>query len=169
LGAAGVTVAETDRGGDITFHGPGQLVVYPILDLNLLNLRLNGYLRFLEQVLIDTLAHFAIEGHRDPTATGVWTVMPPASSHDPHAPTLAPQSSKIAAIGVRVSRWVTMHGLALNVMTNLDHFNLIVPCGLAGRSVTSMKQVLGDCCPTMAAVKQTLAATLGQAIERIRP
>ena len=159
LRTAGVTVAPTDRGGDITCHGPGQLVAYPILDLNVLNLRLNGYLRFLEQVIIDTLAPFGIDGHRDPAATGVWV-------HSPHASTPKPQASKIAAIGVRVTRWVTMHGLALNVTTNLDHFDLIVPCGLTGRSVTSMQQVLGNRCPGMDAVKQAFSNAFGNAIER---
>lgn len=146
LAAAGVEVAETDRGGDITYHGPGQLVVYPILDLNMLGLRLHSYMRMLEQVVIDTLSHFGIEGHRDADATGVWVN--------------AGASSKICAMGVRVSRWVSMHGLALNVTTNLDHFNLIVPCGLAGRAVTSMRHVLGESCPTMLHVKSQLVTTL---------
>jgi lipoyl(octanoyl) transferase len=163
LRAAGVTVAQTDRGGDITYHGPGQIVVYPILDLNILNLRLNGYLRFLEQVVIDTLSHFGIEGYRDPAATGVWVrdtfTHEGAQADDAHPLQrvgVNHQHSKIAAIGVRVSRWVTMHGLALNVSTNLDHFNLIVPCGLAGRTVTSVQRLLGSKCPSMAAVKSRL-------------
>ena len=125
LAAAGVSVAETDRGGDITYHGPGQLVVYPILDLNVLGVRLHGYMRFLEQIVIDTLATFGVTGHRDDDATGVWVGDPP---HD----------RKICAMGVRVSRWVSMHGLALNVAPNLAHFQLIVPCGLVGRGVTSL-------------------------------
>lgn len=141
LARAGVEVCETDRGGDITYHGPGQLVVYPILDLNTLTLRLHGYMRLLEQVIIDTLARFGIEGHRDQTATGVWV-----------------GGSKICAMGVRVSRWVTMHGLALNVTTNLDHFNLIVPCGLVGRGVTSMARELGEACPSMDHVKEVVVA-----------
>ncbi len=139
LAAAGVEVAETDRGGDITYHGPGQLVVYPILDLNALGLRLHGYMRFLEKIVIDTLAHWAIHGNRVEAATGVWV-----------------NGSKICAMGVRLSRWVSMHGLALNVTTNLQHFDLIVPCGLAGRTVTSMRRELGSCCPAMADVREVV-------------
>ncbi|MCL4210061.1 MAG: lipoyl(octanoyl) transferase LipB [Phycisphaerales bacterium] len=146
---AGVEVCETDRGGDITYHGPGQLVVYPILDLNTLGLRLHGYMRLLEQVVIDTLARFGIEGHRDDTATGVWVA---TAEHR------AARNAKICAMGVRVSRWVTMHGLALNVTTNLDHFNLIIPCGLVGRGVTSMARELGEQCPSMDEVKEALAS-----------
>jgi lipoyl(octanoyl) transferase len=145
LHAAGVEVAETDRGGDITYHGPGQLVVYPILDLNRLGLRLASYMRFLEQNVIDALARFGIEGVRDqstPPATGVWLQKHP--------------SAKICALGVRVSKWVSMHGLALNVTTNLEHFNLIVPCGLVGRSVTSMQRELGEQCPRMDEVKRAM-------------
>jgi lipoyl(octanoyl) transferase len=132
----GVGVARTDRGGDITYHGPGQLVAYPILDLNVLNLGLHEYMRLLEESVIRTCAHFGVATMRDPTATGVWTVrdgMPLA---------------KIAAMGVRVRRWVSMHGLALNVATNLEHFNLIVPCGLVGRPVTSLQRELGGGAPT---------------------
>ncbi len=148
LAAAGVEVAETDRGGDITYHGPGQLVAYPILDLNALGLRLHGYMRFLEQVVIDTLSGFGIEGRRDPLATGVWI------AQDPQAP--AGGLRKICALGVRVTRWVSLHGLALNVTTNLRHFDLIVPCGLAGRTVTSMERELGAACPAMDDVKLAL-------------
>ena len=158
LRAAGVDVAETDRGGDVTYHGPGQLVAYPILDLNALGLRLHGYMRLLEQIVIDTLAEFGIEGARDPAATGVWV-------EDRHeaGPLASPppgrerKLKKICAMGVRVSRWVSMHGLALNVTTNLEHFDLIVPCGLASRSVTSMQRQLSDRCPSMDEVKTTLA------------
>jgi len=152
LAEAGVEVAETDRGGDITYHGPGQLVVYPILDLNVLGLRLHGYMRLLEQIVIDTLAAFGIRGRRDGSATGVWV--------DPGGEDQAPPA-KICAMGVRVTRWVSMHGLALNVATNLDHFNLIVPCGLVGRSVTSMQRELAENCPTMDEVK-------GEMMERFR-
>jgi lipoyl(octanoyl) transferase len=144
-----VAVAETDRGGDITYHGPGQLVAYPILDLNLLNLGLHDYMRLLEQSVIDTCAGFGIATHRDAKATGVWVDSPV------HA---AP--AKIAAMGVRVRRWATLHGLALNITTNLDHFNLIVPCGLAGRPVTSLQQQLGDACPSFSEVKSSLTAHL---------
>jgi lipoyl(octanoyl) transferase len=168
LKAAGVEVAETDRGGDITYHGPGQLVAYPILDLNVLNLRMVSYLRLLEQVVIDTLDEFGIKGHRDPFATGVWV-----TPHDAHglesigvADRKQLSAAKICALGVRVSRWVTMHGLALNVTTNLDHFNLIVPCGLAGRSVTSMQRELGANCPGMENVKRAVITQFGKVIAR---
>lgn len=167
LFAGGVEVAETDRGGDITYHGPGQLVVYPILDLNRLGLRLISYLRFLEQIVIDVLAKFEISGVRDACATGVWAPQRagPYSART-NIGNCATSSAKIAAIGVRVSRWVSMHGLALNVTTNLDHFNLIVPCGLAGRTVTSMKQMLGVTCPSMDEVKRAMAEEFQSAVER---
>jgi lipoyl(octanoyl) transferase len=142
LAAAGVEVAETDRGGDITYHGPGQLVVYPILDLNRFGFRINTYMRFLEQIVIDTLSHFGIAGERDKDATGVW-VRSGAST------------SKICAFGVRIARWVSLHGLALNVTTNLEHFKFIVPCGLTGRGVTSMQE-LGKSCPSLDHVKRAI-------------
>lgn len=144
LQRAGVALAETDRGGDITYHGPGQLVAYPILDLNLLNLGLHDYMRMLEQVVIDALAVFGVTGRRDPGATGVWVDRPSGPA------------AKVCAMGVRVRKWVSMHGLAMNVTTNLDHFRLIVPCGLQGRPVTSLSQLLGDACPSMDAVKAAL-------------
>ncbi len=165
LRAAGVDVAETDRGGDVTYHGPGQLVVYPILDLNALGLRLHGYMRLLEQIVIDTLAEFGIEGERDPAATGVWVEErhggTKARRHEGNPLATPPPGrerklKKICAMGVRVSRWVSMHGLALNVTTNLEHFDLIVPCGLARRSVTSMQRELSDRCPSMDDVKAAL-------------
>lgn len=168
LAAAGVEVCETDRGGDITYHGPGQLVAYPILDLNTLGLNLHGYMRLLEEIVISTLDRLGVAGVREPGATGVWTradeprayePRAPARGFDePRAPARGAVPQKICAMGVRVKRWVTMHGLALNVTTNLDHFGLIVPCGLAGRGVTSLQQLLGDRCPSMPTVKQALIA-----------
>ncbi len=152
LAAAGVQIAETDRGGDITYHGPGQLVVYPIVDLNVLGLRVHSYLRFLEQVVIDVLARFGLEGSRDAGATGVWV----GGSDEAASGRPGEGGKKICALGVRVSRWVSMHGLALNVTTDLDHFGLIVPCGLVGRRVTSMRAELGDACPSMAEVKRAM-------------
>jgi len=149
LAQHGVNVAETDRGGDITYHGPGQLVAYPILDLNLLNLGLHDYMRLLEQAVMDTCAAYGLRTHRDPKATGVWL---DSAIHG--------QPAKIAAMGVRVRRWVSLHGLALNVTTNLDHFGLIVPCGLVGRPVTSMRQQLGERCPSFEEVKRTLTEAL---------
>ncbi len=148
LARAGVAVHPTDRGGDITYHGPGQLVAYPIVALNRLALNLRRYVWRLEQAIIDTLAAFDIDAGRDDCAVGVWV------KHQGRP------GAKIAAIGVRASRWVTMHGLALNVETNLDHFKLIVPCGLAGRPVTSMKQLLGDACPGVDDVKAELTRRL---------
>lgn len=149
LANAGVAVAETDRGGDITYHGPGQLVVYPILDLSAMNLGLHAYMRMLESAVIRVCARFGVAAGRDEGATGVWT------SPGPDSP-----AAKICAMGVRVKRWVSMHGLALNVSTNLAHFALIVPCGLAGRGVTSLEHELGPRCPSMDSVKAELVESL---------
>ena len=143
----GVALHETDRGGDITYHGPGQLVAYPILDLNRLNLGLHDYMRAMEQVVIDACARFNVPAQRDPDATGVWTI--PSSEGD--------TSAKLCAMGIRVRKWVTMHGLALNNTTNLDHFNLIVPCGLAGRPVTSLEQQTDGKQPDMDTLKADIA------------
>ena len=147
LSDAGVAVEETDRGGDITYHGPGQLVVYPILDLNSLMLGLHDYMRLLEQAVIDACAVFGVKGVRDAGATGVWV--------DHHG-----VMSKIAAMGVRVRKWVSMHGLALNVEPDLSHFQLIVPCGLAGRPVTSLRELLGEGCASMDEVRSVLVGAL---------
>lgn len=152
----GVEVHPTDRGGDITYHGPGQLVAYPILDLNLLDLRLHDYMRTLEEVVIRVCAAFGVPAGRDPTATGVW--VPGGADGLGAGPGAA--SRKIAAMGVRVKRWVSMHGLALNVSTNLAHFDLIVPCGLVGRPITSLAKELGEGAPTMDAVKGALVREL---------
>ena len=180
LRRAGVEVAETDRGGDVTYHGPGQLVVYPILDLNVLGLRLHGYMRMLEGIVIDVLAHFGIDGRRDPEATGVWVggktqkrrnaeTQKRAADRELKTQDSRPETpSKICALGVRVSRWVTMHGLALNVTTDLSHFDLIVPCGLAGRGVTSMARELGDAGPTMQEVKGVMVERWGRETQKRR-
>lgn len=122
----GVDFFEIDRGGDITYHGPGQVVAYPILDLNNYFLDLHKYLRSLEEVIILALGRFGIEGTREEGYTGVWV-----------------KGDKIAAIGVKVSRWVTMHGFALNVNTDLSKFDRIIPCGIFHKGVTSMKSLLG--------------------------
>jgi lipoyl(octanoyl) transferase len=140
LAARGIDVQPTDRGGDVTYHGPGQLVAYPILRLADYSLNVGRYMRLLEQVVIETVAVFGIAAHRDRCAVGVWL-----------------SDGKLCAMGVRVKRNVTMHGLALNVDPDLGHFQTIVPCGLAQRQVTSMRQALGRCCPDMAAVKRALA------------
>ena len=149
LSAAGVDLVDTNRGGDVTYHGPGQLVAYPIVDLNRLGFRLHQYMRWLEACVIDVLTQFSLQGVQDDTATGVWT-----NSKPPR---------KIAALGVRVSRWVSMHGLALNVDPDLSHFDFIVPCGLHGKSVTSMAHELGKA-PPMGHVKAVLADAITAAV-----
>jgi len=128
LERAGVAFHPTDRGGDITYHGPGQIVGYPILDLRDWNRDVVAYVRSIEQVIIDALADFRLETGRTPGMTGVWV-----------------DGAKIAAIGVHISRWVTSHGFALNLSTDLSYFQYIVPCGLA-KPVTSMS-ALGVCVP----------------------
>lgn len=126
LAARGVELVETDRGGDVTFHGPGQVVGYPILDLRRRGLGPHTYLRFLEATLTGVLATYGIEAFRDPEHTGVWT-----------------SQGKIAAMGIRVSGGVSLHGFALNANTDLSWFGLIVPCGIRGRAVASMDRILG--------------------------
>lgn len=153
LAQLGVECVETDRGGDVTWHGPGQLVAYPILDLERMGLRIHGYMRLLEETVIEVLADMGVSAHRDAKATGVWVCAKDQ-----------PGDLKICAMGVRVSRWVCMHGLALNVNPDLAAFNLIVPCGLTGRGVTSMRECLGEKCPSMEHVKATLAQKLSQAV-----
>ena len=125
LRRAAIGFYPTDRGGDITYHGPGQLVGYPILDLRQWRRDVVAYLRALEQVLIDALGEFAIAAGRSGGLTGVWT-----------------GGAKIAALGVHIGRWVTSHGFALNVSTDLSYFQYIVPCGLSGKPVTSMERLL---------------------------
>lgn len=154
LESAGIEVHETDRGGDVTYHGPGQLVVYPVLDLERLGrdgkpLGLHGYMRLLEQAVIDTIGLWGIVGTRDESATGVWVDVGRGGGQ-----------AKIAAMGVRVRKWVTMHGLALNVDVDLRHFGFIVPCGLVGRPVTSMRSLLGDSCPGLDEVRAEIPGVL---------
>lgn len=144
LASAGIERVETDRGGDVTYHGPGQLVCYPILDLNRFGFRLHDYMRFLEECVIRTLARYGVVGSRDESATGVWVERQ------------GQQPAKIAAMGVRVRRWVSFHGLALNVSTDLSHFQVIVPCGLVGRPVTSLQELLGASTPSMHDVRAEL-------------
>lgn len=126
----GVVVHDTGRGGDVTYHGPGQLVGYPIVNLAPDHKDVHVYVRDLEDVLIRTAAAFGIEAKRVLGLTGVWV------GEDG-------REEKLAAIGVRISRWITSHGFALNVSTNLSRFNLIVPCGIADRGVTSLEKLLG--------------------------
>ena len=125
LKATGTDVFQIDRGGDVTYHGPGQIVAYPILDLNNYSLDIHWYLRSLEEVIIQALSKFHIAANREKEMTGVWV-----------------GGEKIAAIGVKVSRWVTMHGFALNVNTDLTKFDRIIPCGIFHKGVTSMKKIL---------------------------
>ncbi len=127
-----VSFYKTNRGGDITFHGPGQIVGYPILDLELFFTDLGKYMRSLEEVVIRTLAHYGIAGGRLQGSTGVWL-----DADD------ARKARKICAMGVRCSRWITIHGFALNVNTDLRYFDHIVPCGITDKSVTSMQKELG--------------------------
>lgn len=146
LTALGVTVHETGRGGDVTYHGPGQLVGYPILDLRPDRCDVHEYVRDLEQVLIRALAAFGVAGVRVPGLSGVWVGG-------------EGREEKIAAIGVRISRWITSHGFALNVTTNVDHFRLIVPCGIADRGVTSLERLTGRPVP-MADVEDAVIAAM---------
>lgn len=165
LAEMGIDLQETDRGGDITYHGPGQLVAYPILRLGSLGLNVGRYMRLLEQIVIDTVAVFGIPATRDPCARGVWTKKEAPKGGGPltdrqtagHVTKQVPDTFfKLCAVGVRVKRNVTMHGLALNVTTDLKHFQTIVPCGLEDRSVTSLHELLGTDCPTMNHVKAEL-------------
>jgi len=126
LSTRAIEVHEAGRGGDVTYHGPGQIVGYPIIDLNPHRRHVHRYVRDLETVLIRTVAEYGITAQRVQGLTGVWV-----------------GDEKLAAIGVRIARWVTSHGFALNVNTSLDHFDLIVPCGIADRGVTSIARLLG--------------------------
>jgi len=131
LRARGVTVYETDRGGDVTYHGPGQLVGYPIFDLKPDRQDVRRYVRDVEEAIIRTLAHYGVKAGLIPKWTGVWV----GEESDPDA-------VKIAAIGIHIKRWITTHGFALNVMPDLSHFGMIVPCGITERGVTSLAKQL---------------------------
>lgn len=128
---------ETNRGGDVTYHGPGQIVGYPILDLDTIRRDVHWYVRTLEEVMIRATAEFGLSAFRVPGRTGIW-VQPPADSH----PGDGIWEEKLAAIGVHISRWVTSHGFAYNVSTDLRYFDLIVPCGIAERKATSLEKLL---------------------------
>ena len=145
LSRAGISFFATDRGGDITYHGPGQLVGYPIVDLREWKRDVGAYVRAIEQVIIDTLADFGIVAGRIPKLTGVWV-----------------EERKIAAIGVHISRWVTSHGFALNVNTDLSYFQYIVPCGLT-KPVTSMAQQ--GCAADLSEVSRSLARQFGRVFD----
>lgn len=143
LAGKGIDVFETGRGGDVTYHGPGQIVGYPILNLKPDRCDVHRYVRDLEEVLIRTAADFGVVAGRIPGLTGVWV-----------------DGQKLAAIGVRISRWVTSHGFALNHTTDLDHFRLIVPCGISDREVTSLQKL--GCIASRADVESRVAAHLSQ-------
>lgn len=154
LDELGVEIVQSDRGGDVTFHGPGQLVVYPIIRLADHGLSVGGYVRMLQEIVIEVLGQIGIESHRD-EAIGVWVGQ-------------GKKSEKICAIGVRVRRGVTLHGLALNVTTDLRYFNLIVPCGIADRGVTSIQKILGDRTPPMQRMKEIMVRTFDSRLAALR-
>lgn len=143
LSRSGIETYHIDRGGDVTYHGPGQIVGYPILDLSRYKTDLHWYLRGLEEVIIRTLEEFGLEGGREEGMTGVWV-----------------NGEKIAAIGVKVSKWVTMHGFALNVNTDLKEFGRIIPCGIFHKGVTSMAVLKGGEVP-MNEVRRRLTESFG--------
>jgi len=149
LHALGVEVHEAGRGGDVTYHGPGQLVAYPILDLAPDRCDLHRYVRDLERVMLGVLADFGIAGSVVPGKTGVWV-----------------QDAKVGAIGVRVARWITSHGIALNVRTDLAFFDLIVPCGLRDSAVTSLAALTGRDDLQVEAVGAHFAAHFGRVFDR---
>jgi len=144
LAAKGATFYKINRGGDITYHGPGQIVGYPILDLDNFFTDIHKYLRFLEEMVILTLADYGIKGERSEGETGVWLDVG------------TPFARKICAMGVRASRWVTMHGFALNVNADLGYFDLMIPCGIKGKAVTSLNVELGKKEVDIKEVKQRL-------------
>ena len=148
LEARGVELFETGRGGDVTYHGPGQLVGYPILDLRPDRCDVHRYVRDIEEALIRTSAAFGVEAGRSPGLTGVWVC-----------------NEKLAAIGVRIARWITSHGFAFNVTTALDHFDLIVPCGISDKGVTSLQKLLGRPVP-IAEVADVAASAFAAVFER---
>jgi lipoyl(octanoyl) transferase len=148
LERAGVTLIEAGRGGDVTYHGPGQLVGYPIVDLRPDRCDVHRYVRDLEEVMIAVAAQFGVRAERVAGLTGAWV-----------------GANKLAAIGVRISRWVTSHGFALNVSTDLAGFGLIVPCGIADRGVTSLGELLGAA-PPMEAVEHAAVASFAAVFGR---
>lgn len=144
LKAKNASFYKVNRGGDITYHGPGQIVGYPILDLDNFFTDIHKYLRFLEEMIILTLAEYGLKAERSPGETGVWLDVG------------TPFARKICAMGVRASRWVTMHGFALNVNANLGYFDLMIPCGIRGKAVTSLNVELGVKEVSVEDVKQKL-------------
>ena len=127
-----VSVVQTDRGGNVTFHGPGQLVGYPILDLNHYKRSITWYMRELEQLIIDILDDYGIIANRKKGLTGVWV-----------------KDKKIAALGIRISKWVTMHGFSININPDLEYYKSIIPCGIEDYGITSMENIMGNEVPSM--------------------
>ena len=150
----GVSFFETDRGGDITYHGPGQIVGYPIVNLADIRRDVAWYMRSLEEAMIRATGEFGIPSRRVAGRTGVWVDLPAKSGVE----------EKLAAIGVHLSRWVTSHGFAYNVSTDLRYFDLIVPCGIAGKRATSLEKLLGHSVK-MEEVSPRIAAHLGELLE----
>ena len=148
LAEMGIVVSDTGGGGDVTYHGPGQIVGYPILDLRPDRCDVHRYVRDIEDVMMQTCADYGVHSRRVEGLTGVWV-----------------GERKIGAIGVRISRWITSHGFAFNVSTNLDHFELILPCGIRDRGVTSLRQELGRDVP-IAEVEDSLAQHFGGVFDR---
>lgn len=150
----GIDLFESSRGGDVTYHGPGQVVMYPIMRLSRQGRGSHSYLHQLEEVSIRTCAHYGVEAWRREGKSGAWTA-----------------AGKIAAIGFKLQRWVTLHGTSFNVENDLHGFNLIVPCGLAGEPVASLRKLLGDACPDVHRVALTMAdqfeAVCGRELEKI--
>lgn len=153
LAERGAEVVEIDRGGDVTFHGPGQIVVYPIIDLQARGMGIKCYVSLLEEAVIRTLACYGVESGRVDGATGVWLGCG------------TPAERKICAIGLRCSRFITMHGLALNVNTDLSWFSAINPCGFTDKGVTTLYSELGDACPSLEEVAATLRPHLTELLK----
>ena len=153
LSELGIAVEETGRGGDVTYHGPGQIVGYPIVDLRPDRQDVHRYVRDLEEVMIRACADYGLEAGRIKGLTGAWIRTDNAGAE------------KIGAIGVRISRWITSHGFAFNVSTRLDHFQLIVPCGIADRGVTSLEQATGRTI-AMAEAEDRIVHHFGEVFDR---
>ncbi len=153
LAEKGAKFYKINRGGDITYHGPGQVVGYPILDLDNFFTDIHKFLRFLEEMVILTLAEYGLKAERSKGETGVWLDVG------------TPFARKICAMGVRASRWVTMHGFALNINSDLGYFDLMIPCGIKGKAVTSLNMELGKKEVSMAKVKEKLLKHFSQLFE----